>query len=73
MLRKINRKFVNFTVMEADKPLLDQLSPAHRAILADTRTMEETAMAEGIAVGTVKSRRHRARTELTRLRQETAP
>ncbi|MFD4613768.1 sigma-70 family RNA polymerase sigma factor [Streptomyces sp. NPDC058440] len=56
------------------RPLLNQLSPEHRAVLIHLhlcdRSLQETAEILGVPVGTVKSRQHNA---LRKLRSVTLP
>jgi DNA-directed RNA polymerase specialized sigma24 family protein len=62
----------NFTLTDADKPLLGKLSAKHREILGCTGSYDEIAAALNLNPGTVRSRLNRARNALERLRANAA-
>lgn len=65
----MGRKSQYPAITEADKLLIDRLSDAHQAILAlQDQTYDAIAAALHIPGGTVRSRLHRARAALKRLR-----
>lgn len=68
--RKTNRRKTSYLLTEGDEFLLGQLSQPFAEILRQEGSMEEIAQRLNIAPGTVKSRTHRARAALDRLRTE---
>ena len=68
--RKTNRRKTSYLLTEADDFLLGQLPQPFAEILRQEGSMEEIAQRLNIAPGTVKSRTHRARAALDRLRTE---
>ncbi len=64
-------RFYNFQLTESDNALLQQLPASFRTILIVHGSYAEIAQQLNIAPGTVRSRLHRARKALTRLRAET--
>ena len=59
-------------IEESDQDLLGKLKPRYTAILMAARgqSYEKIALAKNMAVGTVRSRLHRARAALVKLREE---
>jgi DNA-directed RNA polymerase specialized sigma24 family protein len=57
-------------VTEEDAPLLLQLAPPHREILLAKGNYKEVGLNLRLPLGTVRSRLHRARAALNRLREE---
>lgn len=70
-IRATKPKFRDFQFGEADNTLLQRLSEDHRKILLVHGSYADIAKQLNLAPGTVRSRLHRARTALTRLRAET--
>lgn len=68
--RRGNRRKASYLLTEADEFLLGQLPGPYVEILRQEGSMEEIAQRLNIAPGTVKSRTHRARTALDRLRAQ---
>ncbi len=69
----MNARFRNFTITQEDAQLLPQLSNEHREILvALPRSYAELADFLKLPIGTVRSRLHRARAALARLREQKA-
>jgi DNA-directed RNA polymerase specialized sigma24 family protein len=62
------QKYFGFVLQPGDEALLPLLSEEHRAILKGHGSYAERAEALGVAVGTVRSRLHRARAALEKLR-----
>ena len=69
-VRRINRRKASYLLTEADEFLLGQLPGPYAEILRQEGSMEEIARRLNVAPGTVKSRTHRARAALDRLRAE---
>jgi len=65
-----NRRKASYILTEADEFLLGQLSAPFVEILRQEGSMEDIARRLNVAPGTVKSRTHRARAALDRLRAE---
>jgi DNA-binding NarL/FixJ family response regulator len=65
-----NRRKASYIITEADEFFLGQLPASFVEILRQEGSMEEIAQRLSIAPGTVKSRTHRARAALDRLRAE---
>ncbi|MES2256554.1 MAG: hypothetical protein V4559_16130 [Pseudomonadota bacterium] len=65
-----NQKYLHFALLPGDEILIDQLSPEHQKILRSEGSYEKRADEFGVAVGTIRSRLHRAREALSRLRIE---
>ena len=59
---------MGLTLEPRDDELLNHLSPKHREILRSEGQYTELAAKLGVAVGTVRSRLHRARAALLALR-----
>ena len=70
-LRRNNRRRVEYLPTETDEKLMGLMSDKHSEIIRQTGSMSEIAARLGVAVGTVKSRTHRARVELDVLRTQT--
>lgn len=68
--RRANRRRTSYLLTEADEFLLGQLSAPFAEILRQEGSMEDIARRLNVAPGTVKSRTHRARAALDRLRAE---
>lgn len=68
--RRTNRRKASYLLTEADEFLLTQLPEPYVEILRQDGSMEEIAQRLNVAPGTVKSRTHRARAALDRLRAE---
>lgn len=66
------QKYMGLAPQPGDEDLLDQLSPQHREILQAEGHYAELAEKLGVAIGTVRSRLHRARAALARLRADRA-
>jgi hypothetical protein len=60
------------TINEEDAPLIEKLSASHREILLAKGNYKEIGHNLNVPIGTVRSRLHRAREALQRLRQESA-
>ena len=60
------------TINEQDAPLIEKLSVPHREILLAKGNYKEIGRNLNLPIGTVRSRLHRAREALQRLRQEIA-
>lgn len=65
---RLKHQFSDFSLEEADELLLDRLLPRHRAILVMPGNYRALAKALAVPIGTVKSRLHRARAALIKLR-----
>jgi DNA-binding NarL/FixJ family response regulator len=68
--RRTNRRKAGYLLTESDEFLLSQLPEPYVEILRQEGSMEEIARRLNIALGTVKSRTHRARAALDKLRAE---
>lgn len=69
----MNAQFRNFTITHEDAQLLPKLSAEHREILAALpRSYTELATDLKVPIGTVRSRLHRARAALAKLRERKA-
>lgn len=68
--RHTNRRKASYLLTESDEFLLGQLPPPFADILRQEGSMEEIAQRLNVAPGTVKSRTHRARAALDKLRAE---
>ena len=68
--RRTNRRRTSYLLTEADEFLLGQLPAPFAEILREEGSMEEIARRLHVAPGTVKSRTHRARAALDRLRAQ---
>ena len=66
--RKRVQKFQHFTLEPGDEKLLEELPPYQQAILRSEGSYLQRAEKLGVAVGTIRSRLHRARTALEKLR-----
>ena len=66
--RRTNRRRTSYLLTEADEFLLGQLPAPFAEILRQEGSMEEIARRLNVAPGTVKSRTHRARAALDKLR-----
>jgi DNA-directed RNA polymerase specialized sigma24 family protein len=62
------QKYLNFTVLPDDEPLIAQLPPDQQNVLRSQGTYAKRAEEFGVAIGTIRSRLHRAREALSRLR-----
>jgi hypothetical protein len=63
-------KYRQFVLLPDDAPLIDQLPLDHQNVLRSEGTYAERAEKLGIPIGTLRSRLHRARDALLRLRGE---
>jgi DNA-directed RNA polymerase specialized sigma24 family protein len=70
--KKRAQKYNGFALRPGDEELLDQLSPQQQKILLSEGPYNDLAAALGVAVGTLKSRLHRARAALSALRESSA-
>jgi hypothetical protein len=70
ILEKNSQKYMGLGPEPGDEELLDQLTPKHREILRSEGQYTELAVKFGVAVGTIRSRLHRARAALSMLRKE---
>src|ERR1700690_4289272 len=66
---KRKQKFVDFALQPGDDALLPSLPDAQRLLLQTEGSYQDRAERLGIPIGTVRSRLHRARTALERLRE----
>ena len=66
---KRKQKFVGFALQPGDDALLPSLPEAQRLLLQTDGNYKDRAERLGIPIGTVRSRLHRARTALERLRE----
>lgn len=66
---KRKQKFVDFALQPGDDALLPSLPDAQRLLLQTDGSYQDRAERLGIPIGTVRSRLHRARTALERLRE----
>jgi DNA-directed RNA polymerase specialized sigma24 family protein len=65
-------KFARFQILETDAPLINHLTAEHRALIERKSDYKGVAAELGLPVGTVKSRIHRARASLVKLREQAA-
>jgi hypothetical protein len=63
-------RFFHFALLPDDAPLIDQLPPDQQNVLRSEGTYAERAEKLGTPMGTLRSRLHRARDALLRLRAE---
>jgi DNA-directed RNA polymerase specialized sigma24 family protein len=63
------QKYLHFSFAEGDEALIERLPPAQQKVLKSPGTYEQRAQDLGVAIGTVRSRLHRARAALIRLRE----
>jgi polysaccharide pyruvyl transferase WcaK-like protein len=70
--KKRPQKYTGFALQPGDEELLDQLSPQQQEILRSKGPYNDLAAALGVAVGTIKSRLHRARASLSAVRESSA-
>ena len=68
--QRSNRRKSSYLLTESDEFLLGQLPAPFVEILRQEGSMEEIARRLNVATGTVKSRTHRARAALDRLRAQ---
>ena len=66
-------KYLNFAFLSGDSELLSSLSEEQRAVLTASGPYKERAEKLGLPIGTVRSRLHRARAALERLRSNKGP
>jgi DNA-directed RNA polymerase specialized sigma24 family protein len=66
--KKRPQKYMGFALQPSDEELLEQLSLQQREILTSKGTYNDLAATFGVAVGTIRSRLHRARASLAALR-----
>jgi DNA-directed RNA polymerase specialized sigma24 family protein len=67
----MKREF-QFQIHDTDASLIEQMSKEHRDILTTSGSYVEIAAVLNIPIGTVRSRLHRARKNLTELRNQPA-
>ena len=70
--KKHPQKYTGIALQRGDEEFLDQLSPQQQEILRSKGTYLDLAAAFGVAVGTIRSRLHRARAALSALRERSA-
>ena len=70
--KKRPQKYTGFALQPGDEELFHQLSPQQQEILRSKGTYNDLAAAFGVAVGTIRSRLHRARAALSALRERSA-
>ena len=70
--KKRPQKYNGFALQPGDEELIDQLSPQWQEILLSEGPYNDLAAAFGVAIGTIKSRLHRARAALSALRERSA-
>ena len=63
------QRFSQFALLPGDEELIGRLPEAHQAILALTGSYQEIGEQLGLPGGTVRSRLHRARAALVKLRE----
>ena len=63
------QKHQHFTLTAADEALISMLPPEQQAALRSEGSYAQRAEQMGVAIGTVRSRLHRARSALVKLRQ----
>jgi DNA-directed RNA polymerase specialized sigma24 family protein len=68
--KKYAQRFLNFRLQAKDHALLEQLSKDQREMLLSEGSYKDKAARFGVALGTVRSRMHRARAALEALRLE---
>jgi DNA-directed RNA polymerase specialized sigma24 family protein len=66
---KRSQKYQGFALQAGDQELINQLSARQQEILLAKGDYSELSSQLGIPLGTVRSRLHRARAALTKLRQ----
>jgi hypothetical protein len=66
------QKFSDFKLQPGDSALLPSLSAEQRTVLECEGQYKDRAQQLGLPIGTVRSRLHRARAALLRLREEQA-
>ncbi len=66
-------RYKGLIVFERDQPLLEGLTPIYREVLRLRGSYEEMAAALRVPVGTLRSRLHRARSALVKLRVDNPP
>jgi DNA-directed RNA polymerase specialized sigma24 family protein len=66
------QKFLDFTFVPGDEALVARLPPAQQRVLLSEGTYATRAQEHGIPIGTVRSRLHRAREALVKLRESHA-
>jgi len=64
------QKYLHFRLQPGDMELLDQLPAEQRDILLSEGSYQERAAKLNVAIGTVRSRLHRARAALEMLREK---
>ena len=70
--KKRPQKYTGMALQPGDETFLDQLSPGQQEILRSKGTYHDLAAVFGVAVGTIRSRLHRARAALFALRERSA-
>jgi len=64
------QKYLRFRLLPEDEALIAELPPEQQAILRSEGSYVKRAEEFGVAIGTIRSRLHRAREALSRLRAE---
>jgi len=65
-LRK--QRYLHFELLPSDEKLIEQLPPEQQKVLRSEGSYAKRAQEIGVAIGTIRSRLHRAREALSRLR-----
>jgi DNA-directed RNA polymerase specialized sigma24 family protein len=63
------QKYLHFALLPGDEALIEQLPAEQQAALRSEGSYAQRAQEQGIAIGTIRSRLHRARAALVRLRE----
>ena len=66
---KRQQKYLNFRLLSGDEALLELLPQRQRELLLAEGSYQDIASRFGLPIGTVRSRLHRARVALERLRE----
>lgn len=64
------QRYLHFRLAPGDEALIDKLPPAQQHALRSEGSYAKRAEQLGVAIGTVRSRLHRAREALCRLREQ---
>jgi len=65
---KGQHKYADVNLLPSDAPLIQLMRPEHAAVMRLPGSLGDKARALGVPIGTVRSRLHRARAHLVRLR-----
>jgi DNA-directed RNA polymerase specialized sigma24 family protein len=63
------QKYLHFAFLPGDEALIEQLPAEQQVALKSEGSYAQRAQEQGLAIGTVRSRLHRARAALVRLRE----